>query len=384
MRIFLFHYYNAIANPAYTQISQAMRDLGHEVMVAYRNENDDLMLDQGTEPKLGIRAPKRSHGPLAVILNKLYFLLFVLKVRHLIKTWAPDVVQINRANVSWYWILPLFPGKTRFILDCRQVDVRKTLKNPIRALRQKLRARFHLFSIKHLFHKASYLHERGATKELGEKWRNHGMVVPLGVGNPFLEADLGSPKITANDHCIRFIYIGSITRIRKLEVLIEAAKMQQQENKKPFELIFAGPDNTGGHYKNLVDKWQLANCVKFLGPTPYNQIPQLLNQHHVALAYVPNEPQDWVYQPTLKILEYQALGIPVLASDVPPNRDIIDANHNGIVVGQSSQDWQQGMNKYIENPSLYESTRINAIKNRQGESWRDVASLYIHEYEKLV
>jgi glycosyltransferase involved in cell wall biosynthesis len=97
----------------------------------------------------------------------------------------------------------------------------------------------------------------------------------------------------------------------------------------------------------------------------------------VALAIVPDEPIDWKFQPTLKLLEYRALGIPILANDNAPNCEIVANEVNGLIVSNSAEGISKGMLRFIEAPDFLDECRKNAQRMRTGTTWSDVAERYI-------
>lgn len=360
-----------------------MASQGHEIILGFRDHDNQLLLgDNNKTPRHTITPPRQisGFGPLATLINSFYFLLFVCRIGRFIRQWQPDVVQLNRSNLNWHWILPLCYGRNiKFIQDCRQVETPSYSSNPLKAVKQRIRFASHVFFIKRIYARATYLHWRGAQRELGKGWQRYADVVPLGVGNEFLTF----PSRQGFASSTSFLYIGSITRYRKLELLIDAAAELKKNLGGEFKLVFAGPDNSQGFYQNRVKQLELDDQVKFLGAVPYTEIPELLHRFQVAIAYVPTEPKDWTYQPTLKVLEYLALGIPVLASKVAPNEEITDQFHNGLVVENNVESWAQGMQQFAEDKAFAEQCEQRAVANRTGNSWQQTASQYIALYQRL-
>ncbi len=385
MKVFLLHYYSAISNPAYQQITTGLRSLGHEVVLGYRSSNDDLILDSGTNSQQTIAAPEKTQvgGLVGSIINKYHFLCFVFRIRKFIREWQPGAVQLNRSNLDWHWVLPLFTNKTTvFIQDCRQVETPTYARNPIKAAKQYYRYLTHILFIKHVFDHATYLHARGAKKELGDQWQRYASIVPLGVGQEFIDTKPPATDNNRKNNVFSFLYIGSITRYRKLELLVEAAAALKTELGSCFKLDFVGPDNSQGYYQQLVQSLGADDVIDFLGHKHYHEIPALIYKHQVSFAYVPYEPQDWSYQPTLKILEYLALGVPVLATDVAPNLEIVNQYHNGLVVENTVTAWKNAMARYVTDTEYALKCRENAEQHRRGTPWQAVAQLYIDVYQK--
>jgi glycosyltransferase involved in cell wall biosynthesis len=173
---------------------------------------------------------------------------------------------------------------------------------------------------------------------------------------------------------VRFVYVGTLSRYRKLEHILMAAYLLSQRT-TDFEVTLVGPDDTDGYHHRLVQHMTIADRVTIKPPIPYTDIPELLAAADVALAYVPPRP-DWKLQPTLKVLEYRAIGVPIIASDNAPNREVVESELNGLLVGDSEMELAAAMERFVVDREFLESCCNHARAMRQGRSWTDVARSY--------
>ncbi|MBK8970412.1 MAG: glycosyltransferase [Hahellaceae bacterium] len=387
MRILLFHFYSPKPNPAYFQIAGGLAQLGHDVYLA--NQTDDKNLDialvNNSVP------PQRLSGPypspeMPALIRFIYrhfgFLLFIFRLRTFIRKNGVQIVLCNPGKMKHMWALALLmPASIRFIYDCRQVPVRKATTR-IRRLKMAIKSHTRLVTLKYIYDHATYLHHAGAMEDLGANWKRWGTVVPLGISETFLTENRAVPDHKESNHPTTFIYIGSITRIRKLDLLIEAAQ-DLKEQGVPFRLDLVGPDTSDGYYQKLVAQYHLEDCVHLCPAIRFDDIPKRICEYDVALAYVPDEPQDWKFQPTLKVLEYQALGIPMIATEVMPNREIIERSYGGLLVKNTAKQWSNAMQQCADAAWIEQAT-ANAQRHRIGTTWNDVAKCYESLFEKLI
>ena len=98
----------------------------------------------------------------------------------------------------------------------------------------------------------------------------------------------------------------------------------------------------------------------------YDQVPALLATYDVGLAYVPDRP-TWHYQPTIKVLEYRALGLPIISTDVASHREVVEQNVNGILCADTPEAIAQAMYKFIHPPQFFSSTLTKARNMRTWE-----------------
>jgi glycosyltransferase involved in cell wall biosynthesis len=380
MHIALLQFY---ANPTanYDIIAAELRLRGHTVWVGSATSDDNLQWHDGERVVAVLPGP--FGGP--AWLRRLAFLRFVLRVRAFLRQHTPDIVQVNPARLHWVGVLPLLmPAQMVFLLDFRQLGQRDApslfgqIKNELANWRRRFSTRF-------IYRTALFLHPAGGSKLLGPAWQRHAHVVPLGVDPQFLNlrhADVDLRYNTQHADIVHFIYVGRRDRDRKLELVLQAARHMRDVSNQ-FHITFLGPDITGGYYENLVNQWGLDNVISMQPPVPYAEVPAALLQHDVALAYVPDVPSDWRYQPTTKVLEYRALGIPIVASDQEPNREVVHDSVNGVLVQNTADSLAAGMLRFVTDRALLRQCQANAQRMREGLRWSDVVDQYEALYTRL-
>jgi glycosyltransferase involved in cell wall biosynthesis len=174
-----------------------------------------------------------------------------------------------------------------------------------------------------------------------------------------------------------------LTRRRRLERILEAAAQVRQKTGR-FRVTFMGYDASEGIYANAINRLDLDDIVSIRPPISYEEVPEAVLNYDVALAYVPELPADWKYHPTLKILEYRALGMPVIASDFLPNQELIDDGVNGLLVQNNADSIAQAMLRFIEEPDFLERARDEAKARREGITWDHVTTQYLDLYTDLL
>lgn len=379
MHVLLLQLYSHRPTPDYDEIASQLRGLGHVVWVGTPTEEQSIQWHDGT----GIVAvqeaePTQGKGPIA---RRLARLAMLRRVRRFIREVEPDIVQIN--TFSLFRLIPLgVSGKTRFIFDMRQINEAHGT-GFFGRIAAGLRNKSRLIDARLTFDRTTFLHEAGAQKVLGDNWRRWASVVPMGVSPHFLSAERSPDDDGAAGRPVEFIYIGSLGRIRRLERVIEAAALVRQQTDQ-FRVVFLGHDRSDGFYPDLIRRLKLDDRVCIHPPVPYDQVPKTTLAHDVALAYVPEMPLDWQYHPTLKILEYRALGMPIIASDSAPNRAMVQPRVNGLLVENSAASLADAMLRYINDRALLERNRQEAQRARQGLTWAEVTTQYLDLYHRLL
>ena len=378
MRIVLLHYAPSGANPVYTELAAAMRLRGHEVYVAEASADGNLVYKGEGEIEIQVAGPRPIRAPwsgipgISSLLYRWQVLRFIRRVRHSLADILPDIVQINPLHMSEL-IPPLMPAGMHFVLDIRQineaVDARLATKIGEYAAiaRRKVWARY-------VYEKTCFCHQEAARRILGNDWPKLAEVVPVGVDKGFIEQPLISQKRGENNP-VSFVYVGTLSRLRNLENVIHAVNLLLAHTNN-FRVDFIGPDKSNGYYQGIIDELGLASHVAIKPAIAYSEVPSTLAAYDVGMAYTPDRP-TWHYQPTIKVLEYRALGMPIISTDVASHREIVESEVNGILCGDKPLQIADAMYKFAADPDFLERVRSNASQMRQGRSWVDIADMYI-------
>jgi glycosyltransferase involved in cell wall biosynthesis len=385
MRIILFNFYGNKPNPVYEVLAQSLRKRGHEVIVGARTK-DKLFQWRGDSNEilcsmsLSELPQQMKTWPLLPRLHTHWMSIkLMLAARSYVKKLAPNIVQMN--TDSFPWLLSTgFPPHIHSIFDIRQINenVNTRVRTRLRDKRNKLRFRFWS---RHVFEHTVFLHRNAAEHIVGADWPRFASVVPLGIGADFLELTRERSSDFDRNGKTRFVYVGTLSKLRNLQQLFHAAALLRQETDS-FMLSFIGPDRSNGCFQETIEKLDLADIVSIEPPLPYAQIPKVLSGYDVGMAYVPDRP-TWHYAPTIKIFEYIGLGLPVLSTNVASHRELFTEGVNGVMVEDSPASIAAGMRRFVLEPGFLESSTKNARTMRGGLTWDQIAAMYEAVYESL-
>lgn len=387
MHIILLHFYGENPTPEWMNIAKQLRLRGHTVWSTHSKHQQIIFSDErGEVARFAEPQPAIANQAGMPLTKSLAFryqqFRYLQTLRRFLRQTKPDIVHVNPAMMHWLWFIPfLMPEAMHFVLDWRQLGERPTA-TPLGKLKNEwLKVRRYIYS-KYCYDKASFLHEAGAQRALGAEWRQAGAVVPMGVDNQFFQVESKTGKDKSIQEKVRFLYIGSLDPIRQLDRILTAVQQIQKET-TAFEVDFLGPDTSQGWYQKLIQELGIGNYVRILPPIPYTAIPETVLQYDVAFAYVPAQPADWQYHPTLKVLEYRALGIPIIATDLAPNREVVVHGQNGLLVQNDPAAVATAMLRFITDRAFLASCTEHATSMRQGDTWADVAFMYEELYLSL-
>jgi glycosyltransferase involved in cell wall biosynthesis len=382
MRIAYFHY-DFTPNPDYLALVNELRARGHVVWFGAKNASGALEWHDGAN----VVAYQRGPSPLPQVVQrvpflrsvveKIAYLTFILRVRRFLRQMRFDVVQTLPLAVLPL-LLPLFmPRRMKFVFAVKQINF-GVRSDWFGKLKEWMMLKSWQLCARYFYHHAVFDYPLAGAALLGEQWRRWGTAIPLGLNPRLLE--VSRPSSNQGEE-VRFIYVGSISRFRQLERLLEAVQHTRVINNN-FKIDIIGPDFTDGYYHRLVDAMGISDVVHVKPPVPYAQIPDLMAAYDVGLAYNPDY-LTWHCQPTIKVLEYRALGLPILSTDVQSHRDIVEEGVNGLLVQNDPAHFAEGLLRFVTDGDFLRACRLNAQKMRRAVLADEAARLHEEVYTRL-
>jgi glycosyltransferase involved in cell wall biosynthesis len=151
-------------------------------------------------------------------------------------------------------------------------------------------------------------------------------------------------------------FVGILRPWHGVELLLEAFSQIEHSSRDAFLLIVGdGPSQT--ELEQLAQSLGLANKVIFTGRIPHRQVADYLAAFDIAVS-----PRATFYASPMKILEYMATGLAVVAPHMPNLEDLISDGVDGILF--KAEDVHELAN------SLATLVRDQALRIRLGENAR--------------
>lgn len=199
------------------------------------------------------------------------------------------------------------------------------------------------------------------------RWADTGRrthVIPSGVDREPFEG-LPSPDRSA----ARLIFVGNLMAWSGIEIAIQA--MRQIRDALPdSSLIVAGraPTDYAEHLKRLAARHLPPGAVRFLGQLDPAALPPLLSQASVGLACF--EPVPFRrYSTPLKVVEYMAAGLPIIATEGTEAAAIVTRHDCGVVVRYDPAEVAGAVLRLLDSRELYERLSRNAARQSAGYDW---------------
>jgi glycosyltransferase involved in cell wall biosynthesis len=192
-------------------------------------------------------------------------------------------------------------------------------------------------------------------------------VLPICASRDFLE---NSPDKLMNGQRNVVVYIGQISRMRRLDFLIRAFSMVKKHSEMHGLMIpklrIIGTSLDRNEIPSLV---QLACAlgvdpyVEFIGAVPHDSIPEQMKD--VALGVSPIPPtKGYIQSSPTKCIEYLSLGIPVVANrEIIDHRDVIEKSNGGIATAYNVEEFSRGIITL-----LYDQNEADK-RGKMGKEW---------------
>jgi glycosyltransferase involved in cell wall biosynthesis len=153
-------------------------------------------------------------------------------------------------------------------------------------------------------------------------------------------------------------YLGSFERARRLEFLLEV--MREVGANMPDTVLLMIGDSTEPEDRERLqrkaDALGIAERVVWTGWVSPTDAWRWLVNADVAVSIVPRDPLYDCASPT-KVVEYLALGIPVVANDQPDQRSVIEASGAGVCLPMDRAGFASAIEDILSNPETAEHMR---------------------------
>lgn len=157
-------------------------------------------------------------------------------------------------------------------------------------------------------------------------------IVPSGV-----DVDEFKPVGSRPGNQLSLVYVGTINELRGLDTIVEAVSILNQETQSKIRVCLIGGGNDA-YISELLSSFEKTApdvMVKYHGYVDHNDVPQVAGENDVAISLMPGLESYEVSSPA-KIYEYLALGLPVIATDIPAHRRMLTHGQDAIIVDEEA------------------------------------------------
>jgi glycosyltransferase involved in cell wall biosynthesis len=149
------------------------------------------------------------------------------------------------------------------------------------------------------------------------------------------------------------VYLGTMSRTSGIFVMLQAIALLAQKRPRVRCLFIGEP---GGYLKEEVTahvrQLNIESNVEFTGRVPHGQVPGRLQNCRVGLIGLMNLPKFHKNIAT-KMFEYMACAIPIVSSDLPPERRFMnDPEHGLFVPPEDPKSMADAIDRILSDPEM--------------------------------
>ena len=188
--------------------------------------------------------------------------------------------------------------------------------------------------------------------------------------------DLAKYKPSAKSQSPSILYLGRLKPYKSIDRLITAFS-QVVKDIPNATLTIAGEGESQPVLEALVKKLNLESYIKFVGRVLESAKPALFAKAWVSVQ--PSSMEGW----GITVIEANAAGTPVIASDVPGLRDSVRNPHTGLLVTWDNREkWVDAISKVIKDEPFRKSLSAEAQLWSKKFSWEKSTNEFLKVIQK--
>lgn len=189
------------------------------------------------------------------------------------------------------------------------------------------------------------------------------LVVPNGV-----DFSLFAPARHKMPHPPTLVYTGTLSRLWAIDLAIRAMPTLLRSI-PDARLLIVGLGDAESELRALSEALSVAGHVTFLGPVEYHALPAILAQADVGIATSLPSSQFRRYASPLKLIDYMAAGLPVIASRVGQTEMIMQQSGAGILIDHSVEGFVAATVSLLSDRELHEQCSEAAVSYAARFDW---------------
>ena len=169
------------------------------------------------------------------------------------------------------------------------------------------------------------------------------------------------------------LYQGIILKGRGIELIYNILKELPD-----YVFVIIGGGDFEIYYKKLATKMDLVDQVYFLGKLTQEELLKVTSAAYVGTALIENLSLSYYYALPNKLFEYIMAEVPVLASNLPQMKEIVDKFNVGFAVNPNSKDEIISSLKKLSNDSeIHNKFKQNCKKASEELNWEKEVSVLL-------
>lgn len=175
-----------------------------------------------------------------------------------------------------------------------------------------------------------------------------------------------APKTQDENHKHKLIYVGRIDNNMHLIQLLDAVKLLRKDTKN-ITLDLVGGGSLKAKILDYIAQHKLKACVTYHGPLKNEEVIELIQKSGIGIALYDGGNNWNRYGDSMKIREYQYVGLPVITTTIPSNSIEVVKTKCGFVLDEqqlTSQEIVKAVEKIHKDYARYSAQTLKLVKKR--------------------
>ena len=177
------------------------------------------------------------------------------------------------------------------------------------------------------------------------------------------------------------LYIGRITYYRGLEEVIQS--IQYLRHCVLVMMGYEAAEYVAG-LKKLITDQGVSDRVRFFGMVPYQEVVRCAASADIGVAIIKNAGLSYYYTSPNKVFQCMAAGLPVVASNFPDMKKVIEGYNLGVTCDPDNPgEIANAINYVLSDEDRYNEMRSNALEAAKIFNWENESKKLLALYQGL-
>lgn len=176
---------------------------------------------------------------------------------------------------------------------------------------------------------------------------------------------------------VKILFIGRLIPRKGFQYVIQALPKLRELAKTPFEIEVVGTGAHRAELDELAEKLEVSDLIRYVGLVPYDQLEKSYQYADIFVLTSLSEGMPSV------ILEAMGCGLPIIASDVGGNNEIVHEGKNGFLISNNDTGaLAEVMAKLINDKETREQMGKHSRTLALQYDWKNIMAQYNELYAK--
>ncbi len=171
-------------------------------------------------------------------------------------------------------------------------------------------------------------------------------------------------------HPPTLIYCGSVDARWGIDLAIRALPTLRQHI-PDVRVMVVGGGPAEDELQAIAKEIGVSESVVFTGAVPYEQLPDMMTEVDIGLA-TSRQDEFRKYASPMKITEYMAAGLPVIASGGGEAEQMIEESRGGVHIAYDTDALIQAVLPLLQNRTLFETMQQAALDYARSRTWDEM------------